>query len=223
MSCLEYEDRQALYMALATQLADDLRHALDSASRATFVVPGGTTPGPIFDLLCEADLDWSRVDVMLSDERWLPEDDARSNTGLLRQRLLIKRAAVAGYLPLYVPYARPEEGLAELSSAVEAHLPIAVLLLGMGADMHTASLFPGADRLTEALAPEAPVLLAMRAAGAPEARITLSARTLDAAAQKHIVITGVEKRQALDAAYDLPAATAPVRAVLEGTTVHWAP
>ena len=222
MSCLEYADRQTLYTALATQLADDLRHALDSAPRATFVVPGGTTPGPIFDLLCEADLDWSRVDVMLSDERWLPEDDARSNTGLLRQRLLIKRAADAGYLPLYAPYARPEEGMIELSSAIEAHLPIAVLLLGMGADMHTASLFPGADRLTEALAPEAPVLLPMRAAGAPEARITLSARTLDTAAHKHIVITGAEKRQALDAAHDLPAATAPVRAVLEGTTVHWA-
>ena len=223
MRYLEYSDCQTLYTALATQLASDLRHALDSAPRATFVVPGGTTPGPIFDLLCEALLDWSRVDVMLSDERWLPEDNSRSNTCLLRQRLLIKCAAEAGYLPLYAPYARPEEAMAELSLGVEAHLPIAVLLLGMGADMHTASLFPGADRLAEALAPEAPVLLPMRAAGAPEARITLSARTLDGAAYKHIVITGAEKRQALDLAQSLPAAMAPVRAVLEGATVHWAP
>lgn len=223
MQMIEYADRAALIAQITDRLAQDLTAALASRARATFVVPGGTTPGPIFDRLCRVDLDWTRVDVMLSDERWLPEDDARSNTRLLRQRLLIDRAAAAGYLPLYAAYEHPEQGLSALAAGLEPHLPIAVMLLGMGADMHTASLFPGADKLALGLAPDAPVLVPMRAAGAPEARITLSARVLDASEYKHIVIMGAEKRAALGRAQTLAPSAAPVGAVLNETTVHWAP
>ena len=223
MQMIEYADRAALIAQITDRLAQDLTTALASRARATFVVPGGTTPGPIFDRLCRVDLDWTRVDVMLSDERWLPEDDARSNTRLLRQRLLIDRAAAAGYLPLYAAYEHPEQGLSALAAGLEPHLPIAVMLLGMGADMHTASLFPGADKLALGLAPDAPVLVPMRAAGAPEARITLSARVLDASEYKHIVIMGAEKCAALGRAQTLAPSAAPVGAVLNETTVHWAP
>jgi len=95
-------------------------------------------------------------------------------------------------------------------------------LLGMGTDMHTASIFPGADNLINALDNHAPILVPMRAPGAPEPRVTLSARVLDAAISKHIVITGDEKRAALQNAATLPTVEAPVRAVLKGATVHWA-
>ena len=108
------------------------------------------------------------------------------------------------------------------AEAIAPHLPISVLLLGMGADMHTASLFPGADRLAEALAPDAPVLLPMRAAGAGEPRVTLSARVLRAAMAIHVMITGAEKRAALERAMDLTPQEAPIRAVLDDATVHWA-
>ena len=184
-------------------------------------MPGGTTPGPIFDSLCGTMLDWSRVDVMLTDERWVPEDSDRSNTALLRQRLLTDRAAAATYVPLYADTAEPEESLAALSEAVTAALPLTVCLLGMGADMHTASLFPGADRLEEALTTSDP-LVAMRAPGAPEPRITLSASVLRGAMSRHIVITGPEKREALERARSLPPEEAPVAAVLKGSVVHWA-
>lgn len=223
MQMIEYADRETLIEKITDHLAQDLTTALQKRSRATFVVPGGTTPGPIFDLLCRKGLDWARVDVMLSDERWLPEDDPRSNTRLLRQRLLVNRAAASGYLPLYAAYEHPEQGLPGLAAKLEPHLPIAVMLLGMGADMHTASLFPGADKLKQALAADAPALVPMRAPGAPEARITLSARVLDASDYKHIVIMGDEKRAALEQAQTLTSTAAPVRAILNDTKVHWAP
>jgi 6-phosphogluconolactonase len=88
--------------------------------------------------------------------------------------------------------------------------------------MHTASLFPGADRLAEALAPNAPVLMALRSEAAGEPRITLTARVLRDAMTIHLLITGAEKRAALERAQSLPPEEAPVRAVLDHATVHWA-
>ncbi|SFO21670.1 6-phosphogluconolactonase [Roseovarius lutimaris] len=223
MSFVEYADDEMLAIGLANVLAGELRSALDHRDRVLFVVPGGTTPGPIFDVLCDADLDWARVDVMLSDERWLPEVHLRSNTRLIRDRLLTGRAAKACYLPLYARAETPEAVLAELEANIVPMLPIDVCLLGMGADMHTASIFPGADKLEEALAVRAPVLVPMRAPKVSEVRVTLSARVLDGALCKHVVITGEQKRAALERARHMRAIDAPIAAVLSGATVHWAP
>lgn len=223
MILTEYDHSDVMMPALAALLAADLRAALDAGPRATFVVPGGTTPGPIFDVLAQTDLDWSRVDVMLSDERWVAETSDRSNTKLLRDRLLTGRAAAARYIPLYAPTEAPEDSLEALQQGIAAVLPISVLLLGMGADMHTASLFPGADLLDASLAPDAPVLLPMRAPGAPEPRMTLTAPVLAEAAKTHIVIKGDDKRAALHVAQNASVAEAPVACVLPRATVHWTP
>jgi 6-phosphogluconolactonase len=91
----------------------------------------------------------------------------------------------------------------------------------MGADMHTASLFPGADRLEEAFSSPA-LLMPMRAEAAGEPRVTLTAPVLKGAFHIHLLITGAEKRAALDRALTLPVAEAPVRAILDNATVHWA-
>lgn len=222
MNIIDYADQEMLAINVANILAGKLNTTLDHEDRALLVVPGGTTPGPIFDDLCDADLDWSRVDVMLSDERWVPEVHVRSNTRLIRERLLTGRAAKARYLPLYAKAETPEKVLPELEANITPDLPISVLLLGMGADMHTASMFPGADRLAEALRRDAPILVPMRGGGAPEPRITLSARVLNEAMSKHLVITGQQKRAALERARGLPHEEAPVAAVLSDLTVHWA-
>lgn len=222
MNLIEYPDREAMMLSIADEIAMQLEDTLHHQERATLVVPGGTTPGPIFDEVSAVDLPWDRVDVMLSDERWVPEDSERSNTRLLRERLLVGHASAARYLPLYAKADQPEDVLAELEAVILPSLPISVLLLGMGADMHTASIFPGADRLDEALSKNAPVLVPMRAPGAPEPRITVSARVLDAAMSKHIVIMGAEKKEALNKARHSSKADAPVRAILNGATVHWA-
>lgn len=216
-----YPSRDALMQGLAGVIAGELRAAL-VAGPATLSVPGGTTPGPVFDALSGMALDWSRVAVLLNDERWVGEDSPRSNTRLLRQRLLVGRAAVAQLVPLYMPVAMPEEGLAVLAKGIAPHLPISVLLLGMGDDMHTASLFPGADHLSAALAEDAPILMALRAEAAGEPRITLTARVLRAAHNIHLLITGADKRAALERAMQLPPDKAPVRVVLDQATIHWA-
>ena len=219
---VEYPDRELMMLALAGKITSELGAALRSNERASLCVPGGTTPGPIFDVLAEQDLDWGRVAVFLNDERWVPESSPRSNTALLRARLLTGKAAAANLVPLYAEADRPEDALETLSKGLAPHLPISVLLLGMGADMHTASLFPGADLLDEALSDDAPILLPMRADGAGEPRITLSAPALKGAMSTHIVITGTQKREALERATQLSPQEAPVRAVLSNAVVHWA-
>ena len=221
MELIAYADAELMMIEVAQRLAGELRQTLASSPQASLAVPGGTTPGPIFDSLCGADLDWARVAVMLTDERWVPEDSPRSNTRLLRQRLLTGRAASAVHVPLVTADPTPEEGIPALSQAIAARLPLTVCLLGMGADMHTASIFPGADRLEEALTGDV-ILVPMRAPGAPEPRVTLSARVLRGAMSRHVVITGAAKREAIERARALAPEEAPVAAVLKGAVVHWA-
>lgn len=222
MNIREYPDREMMYLALANVIAGQLGEFLRRDGRATFSVPGGTTPGPVFDTLSGVALDWANVAVLLNDERWVSGDSPRSNTRLLRERLLVGPAAAARLVPLHADTATPEESLEALAAGIAPHLPISVLLLGMGADMHTASLFPGADRLAEALSPTAPVLMALRSQAAGEPRITLTLPVLRGAMHVHLLITGAEKRTALERAQSLPPERAPVRAILDNATIHWA-
>ena len=218
----DYDSRDALMAGLAARVAQELRDEIAAKGRASLSVPGGTTPGPVFDILAKTDLDWSKVAVFLNDERWVDVENPRSNTALIKARLLTGRAAAATLIPLYAPSLTPEMALADLSAGLLPHLPITVLLLGMGADMHTASLFPDADVLEQAMAVDAPVLMALRAKNAGEPRITITARHLTTAAHIHILITGAEKRAAILRAEHLPVLQAPVAAVLPRATIHWA-
>lgn len=222
LNWIAYPDRDLLALDLAEVLADSLNRALRQKDRVTFAVPGGTSPGPVFDALAQVHLPWDRVDVMLTDERWVPESSDRSNTALLRRTLLTGPAAAATLIPFYADTATPEDALDALAARVSTVLPIDVMLIGMGADMHTASLFPGADRLDEGLADTAPILLPMRAPGAPEPRVTLTAPVLRKAMDTHILIMGQDKKAAIETARTLPPSEAPVAILLGDATVHYA-
>ncbi|MFK7745301.1 MAG: 6-phosphogluconolactonase [Roseobacter sp.] len=222
MNIIEYADRDILAMSLADKLAGALKNALLTNPEVSLAVPGGTTPGPIFDVLSAVSLDWSRVTVMLSDERWVSDTHDRSNAGLIRSRLLQGAADKATFLPFYKDGMTAHEAAPVLSNELETHLPLSVLLLGMGADMHTASLFPGATGLAAALDANAQAVCAIDTDTQPEPRITLSAPVLTGALEKHLVIFGEEKRAALDKAMHLPPEQAPIGAVMTGGTVHWA-
>ncbi|PWE34216.1 6-phosphogluconolactonase [Maritimibacter sp. 55A14] len=224
MELKEYPDRDIMMVDLAGRIASELRGALSLGERATLAVPGGTTPGPVFDALAEVSLDWARVDVVPTDERWVPADDPRSNTRLIRERLLTGQAAAARLVPLYDPAAAaPEDALERLCEGVAEVLPLTVCLLGMGADGHIASLFRGGEGLDAALADDAPALAAIRAAEVPEPRVTLTAPVLMGAMHLHLLITGPEKRAALERAAERgPVADAPVRLILGEAIVHHA-
>lgn len=222
MDFREYPDREMLALSLASRLASELGQQLRAHERASLCVPGGTSPIQVFDTLSGADLDWGRVTVFLGDERWVDGDHKRSNSRLLRRHLLCGRAAAAQYIDLYTGDAQPDGATQKLGAALEPHLPVTVALLGMGNDMHTASLFPGADHLSAALAVDAPPLMAIRAAGAEEPRITLTRPVLAGAINLHLLIMGPEKREALERARKLDPQQAPIRAFLDHITVHWA-
>lgn len=219
---VEYPDRELLALSLASKIASQLAQHLRANDTASLCVPGGTTPAPVFDTLSGTEqLDWSRVTVFLNDERWVAGDHARSNSRLLRRHLLAGHAAAAPYIDLYTGAARPEDAAEALSQAIAPHLPITVLLLGMGNDMHTASLFPGSAETAQALAPDAPLVMAVNSVP-DEPRITLTAPALQKAIHTHLMITGPEKRAALERAQAIEPRDAPIRAFLGDITVHWA-
>jgi len=223
---ITYNSRAKLFRGLARRVAEQLVETLEQKGHAVLAVPGGTTPAPFFEILRKKQMDWASVVVLLTDERFLPETSERSNTRLLREHLLQDNAKAARLVPLYKPADAPEAVLDALRQGIAAVLPLDVCVLGMGTDMHTASLFPGADQLRAALAEDAPVLLPMRAKGAPEPRLTLTAPVLRGAEHLHILIAGKEKQTALaNALHEGPVEDAPVRVVLnrpKGVIVHYA-
>jgi 6-phosphogluconolactonase len=223
----DYPTREAQAEGLAALVADQLSESLAGRERAALALSGGNTPGRFMDVLSQADLDWSRVDVTLSDERWVPHASDRSNFGLLRRAFLKNRAKAATAVSLYRPVPAPEDALDEIEAAISPLLPLDVCVLGMGADGHTASLFPDGDRLAEALSETCPdIVLSMRAPAAPEPRITLTAPVFTRSRHIHLLLTGKTKDEALTVALRPgSAAEAPVRIVLglATTHVHYAP
>ncbi len=222
---MQYPDRAVLAVDLAEVVADQLADAIKARGKASLAVPGGTTPGPFLQALSAQDIAWDKVSVMLTDERFVGEDSPRSNTRLLKESLLQGKAAAATLVPMVVDGATPEDVLDGLMVGLNPTLPLDVVVLGMGEDMHTASLFPGADKLAEALKNDAPTLLPMRAEGAGEPRITMTAPVLRGAGAVHLLITGAPKLVALKRALlEGPDAEAPVRVVLArgDTEIHYA-
>ena len=190
-----YPDRDTLMRDLAELVADQLRGAHASKGRATLAVPGGTTPGPFLRRCRRRSSPGRTWPCCRPTSGWSPRSSSRSNARLIRSDAAQERGgrgAAGGAARAAARVAR--------SVRVAAALPIDVLVLGMGADMHTASLFPGAPELAAALAEDAPALMEIRPPGQPEARLTLTAPVLRGAGVIHILITGADKLAALETA-----------------------
>jgi 6-phosphogluconolactonase len=225
-----YETREALAEALAAGVAAVLAGGLATHGAATLAVSGGSTPALFLRKLSTAGIDWSGITVLLVDERWVPEENDRSNAAFLRRNLLQGPAAAASFAPYYRDGITAREGVVSLGAAHRLERPIDALVLGMGTDGHTASFFPGGDRLAEATDPTTPAMFeAIEAPGSGEPRVTLTLPPILAARFLALHIEGDEKRGVLDEAMrDGPAEQMPIRAVLRGERtgpieIFWAP
>lgn len=226
-----FTDCHALADALAGRLAERLREGIAERGHALLAVSGGSTPRHLFERLSRQALDWAKVQITLVDERWVPETSDRSNAAMVKAMLLQHAASVAQFVPLYADAPTPEAGLVALRARVASlPLPFDAVVLGMGNDGHTASFFPGGDRLPEALDANSDVrVLPMRAPGAGEPRITFTLSALLQTRALYLHIEGEGKRQLLaDAQLGLgEAADFPVRSVLTQervpVAVYWCP
>ena len=224
-----YDDRAALAVGVATRIAVALEAALEQRERASLVVPGGTTPGPVFDELALTPIAWSHVDVTLSDERWLPADHAESNERLVRHRLLHARAASAHFGGLYRRRPKPSDAAAEIEAALDKMArPFDVVLLGMGGDGHFASLFPGRPELPAGLDRSSPAqVIALDAPANGHPRVSLSLSAILNAELILVLFQGMEKHAVLETAKTPGSALElPIRALLNQDAapveVHWA-
>ncbi len=227
---IRFEDRAALDRQLCSDIAGRLRRALKERERASLVVSGGRTPVGLFEALSREVLDWSRVVVTLADERWVEPDTEESNERLVRAHLLQNQAVAARFIGLKTPALTAEAGVLECQQRLTA-LPkkLDVVILGMGEDGHTASFFPGAKALDQALDRKSPVdCLALTPVTAAHARMTLSLARLLRCDQLYLHLCGASKLPVLEQALQKGAEEMmPVRAVLRQSRVpvaiYWAP
>jgi 6-phosphogluconolactonase len=204
--------------AAASAVLARLSEGLGARGRASLVATGGRSPGPVYDRLSRAELDWAHVAVTLSDERQVDAGSPNSNARLLRERLFVGRAASAQFLPL-TDYAEP---------ALKKLTPFDATMLGMGEDGHVASLIPGSPAMALAMEPEGQALTAESPQGfgsPPVARITLTLAALLQSRAIFLLIAGEAKRQVIERAQageDLP-----VRAILKQdrapVRIFWTP
>lgn len=222
----QYEADSQLVEGLALRVAKALRVAIDERGRALLVVSGGRSPVAFFERLAQEPLPWKQVLVSLADERWVPVSDANSNEALVRRHLLQGHAADACMIGLYRP-AESLEQAAQLADQAITGLPtIDVLVLGMGDDGHTASLFPDSPLLDVALRPDCPhALLPMRAPVAPHERLSLTLPRLAGARLSLLAIQGPSKLATLARALQAgEASELPIRALLKAPLqIHWCP
>jgi len=226
----EFKDSPALVSALAGQVAELLRGGIRERGEASLVVSGGSTPVPFFAALSALALDWKQLVITLADERWVDPTDADSNEHLVRQHLLQNQAAAARFVGLKNGAATAAQGEKECGARLALlPRPFDVLILGMGNDGHTASLFPQAARLGEALALDSGKLcLGITPPAAPHERMTLTLPALLQSRRIILHLVGPGKRAVYERALaGGPVAEMPIRAVLGQTiapvTVFWAP
>lgn len=211
-----FEHSDELVAALAQRIAKALQESVDTRGKASLVVSGGSTPVPLFHKLRAIAIDWQEVYITLADERWLPADHPDSNERLVREHLLQDKAAKAKFRGLYNIHGTPEAGAAMTSETLSnLPRPFDVVILGMGNDGHTASLFPCAEELEAGLTTDA-VCLAVRPTQAPHPRISLSLSSLLNARQIYLHLSGESKKTVLDEALSSQDVKAmPIRAVLD--------
>lgn len=218
VTCREFDTPDALVSHLGKVLADRIELAIANRGSASIAVSGGSTPGPLFRALSMIDIPWAQVIISLVDERWVDETHPDSNAALVRRTLLQNYASTARLVTMKTQETDAFAAQKKVNSLLESSiLPLDIVLLGMGDDGHTASLFPGAEGLAEALdLNNSAVCRGIRVTGMPYTRMTLTLKTLLSARYRILQIQGESKhRTLLKALQPGSVLEIPVKAVLD--------
>jgi 6-phosphogluconolactonase len=225
----EFADQQVLCQKLSQRICAALQKAIAERGKATLVVSGGSTPVPLFSLLSEISIKWDRVYITLADERWVEVRDRDSNEASVRKHLMRNLAEKAHFHGLKNGHASAVDGEFECGKTLARFpVPFDIVILGMGPDGHTASLFPGASRLIDAVDMSSGRLcMAITPVTAPHERITLTLPALLDSDQIYLHLSGKEKRDVYERALGGDSVEKmPIRAVLHQdrvpVDVYWA-
>ncbi len=223
-----FPDQQTLAAELAEHLAAALRRDVAAQGQACLAVSGGSTPLPLFERLSALDIPWRQALITLADERWVDADSPDSNEALVRRSLLQNKAAAATFISLKTAAATAAAGAADCEARLSAlPCPFTAVILGMGNDGHTASLFPCAPQLAEATDLSCGTrCAALRPQTAPHERISLTLPALLDTREIILHIAGPEQKAVLERALAAgPPEDMPVRFILRQQTapvaVYW--
>ena len=221
-----FETRDKASAAAADRVTQLLADRLEHNKRAALIVSGGPSPQQCLGTLAKGPLEWQRVQIGLSDERWGPQDHEDSNEKVVREHLLVDEAAAADLLSIYAPDVTPAERCQQLQDPLP-ELPFSCSLIGIGADGHFASLFPDAEELESGLAVDSGRLyLPVATAASPHPRISMTLAGISRSDEILLLFFGEEKRdvyeqsKAMSNGYPLSRLLRQKRAPV---SVFWAP
>ncbi|MBU2871601.1 6-phosphogluconolactonase [Colwellia sp. E2M01] len=226
----EFSTRNELDLSLAQTVSGLLDQAIKKNGKASIAVSGGSTPKGFFNELSQSNIAWEQVTITLADERWVENDSVDSNTRLVHENLLQNRAAAAKFFHLKRGEEFSVETLNDLNlEANSTVLPLDVLILGMGEDGHTASLFPCSEQIEQGLSIDnKDALLKVTPKTAPHERISFTFSALSQSENIFLHLCGENKKTVLEQAQESENIfEMPIRAFLHHPTlktqVYWAP
>lgn len=196
MSRLEhaFSKQDDLVEALSQSILAQLQEAIETKGRASLLVSGGSTPKPLFEKLKQASLKWDKVSIGLCDERWVPSSHEDSNEQFVKDFLLQEKAGKAKFIGMYKEGMTADEAQEACSKDMDQLLPFDVVILGMGADAHTASLFPENMKLEEAFdLKNQNLCISIEPKTAPHMRLSLTLSAILSAEHLYLHFEGKEK------------------------------
>ena len=223
-----FDSADTLATEFAQTLTDILKAGIEARGRASLVVSGGRTPAALFKKLSNTDLAWDKVDITLADERWVDEDHDASNAASVRKNLLQNKAAAANFVTPKTDDDDASDAIAEVENRISSFSqPFDALILGMGEDGHTASLFPCSEQVADGLnMSSGKICIAVQPTTAPHQRISLTLPALLNSRNIFLHLTGEAKKDVLkDALANNTELEKPVTAVVNRApvTLMWAP
>ncbi|MEP4888761.1 MAG: 6-phosphogluconolactonase [Aliiglaciecola sp.] len=223
----KFSSVEQLNQDFSAQIADILKAGIAKNGRASLAVSGGRTPAKLFNQLSTQTLDWEKVDITLVDERWVEESDPASNAAMVKRELLINKAAAANFYGLKTAETDARNAVSVLNeNLAKIKTPFDVLILGMGEDGHTASLFPCSEQIEQGLNTNIESdYIAVTPTTAPNQRMSLTLKSILNSENIFLHLVGESKKRIIDIAKQSDdALEMPIRAVFNNTDVKliWA-